>query len=74
MFYKKNNERNATKIEKMEQDGPISKRLKAKSRASKPKLIHKEPGMRMYLIHEKYMCNTNAYFIINFFRMFDNII
>ncbi|XP_029162555.1 uncharacterized protein LOC114934091 isoform X2 [Nylanderia fulva] len=42
MFYKKNNERNATKMEKMEQDGPTSKRLKAKSRA-RPKLIHKEP-------------------------------
>ncbi|CAL1674389.1 unnamed protein product [Lasius platythorax] len=43
MFYKKNNERNATKIEKMEQDGPVSKRPRAKGRASKPKLIHKEP-------------------------------
>ncbi|XP_072750156.1 uncharacterized protein [Anoplolepis gracilipes] len=42
IFYKKNNERNATKIEKMDQDGPISKRLRGKGRA-KPKLIHKEP-------------------------------
>ncbi|XP_025270325.1 uncharacterized protein LOC105249552 isoform X2 [Camponotus floridanus] len=42
IFYKKNNERNAIKIEKMEQDGPISKRLKGKGRA-KPKPIHKEP-------------------------------
>ncbi|XP_050444549.1 uncharacterized protein LOC126848050 isoform X2 [Cataglyphis hispanica] len=42
MFYKKNNERNATKIEKMGQDGPVSKRLRGKSR-TKPKPIHKEP-------------------------------
>ncbi|KAL6436026.1 hypothetical protein ACFW04_005678 [Cataglyphis niger] len=42
MFYKKNNERNATKIEKMDQDGPVSKRLRGKSR-TKPKPIHKEP-------------------------------
>lgn len=51
IFYKKNNERNAIKIEKMEQDGPISKRLKGKNRA-KPKPIHKEPGTKMYLMHK----------------------
>lgn len=55
MFYKKNNERNATKIEKMEQDGPVSKRPRAKGRASKPKLIHKEPGTRMYVMYEIYV-------------------
>lgn len=45
MFYKKNNERNAAKLEKIERDGPTSKRPKGKGRASKPKPIHKEPGI-----------------------------
>ncbi|XP_012219904.1 uncharacterized protein [Linepithema humile] len=43
MFYKKNNERNAAKLEKIERDGPTCKRPKGKGRASKPKPIHKEP-------------------------------
>ncbi|KAL0121481.1 hypothetical protein PUN28_006770 [Cardiocondyla obscurior] len=43
-FYKKNNERNATKLEKIDRDGPICKRLKAKGKGtSKAKHIHKEP-------------------------------
>lgn len=46
MFYKKN-ERNAAKLEKIERDGPTCKRPRAKGKgtASKPKPIHKEPGM-----------------------------
>ncbi|XP_018302904.1 uncharacterized protein [Mycetomoellerius zeteki] len=43
MFYKKNNERNATKSEKIERDGPKRSKGKAKGTASKPKPIHKEP-------------------------------
>lgn len=53
MFYKKNNERNAIKTEKMDQDGPVSKRPRGKSR-TKPKPIHKEPGTRMYLMYKIY--------------------
>jgi len=45
-FYKKNNERNVTKLEKIERDSPTCKRSrgKGKSAASKPKPINKEPG------------------------------
>ncbi|XP_036141062.1 uncharacterized protein LOC105830930 isoform X2 [Monomorium pharaonis] len=45
MIHKKNNERNAMKLEKIERDGPTCKRPKGKGKgtASKPKPIHKEP-------------------------------
>ncbi|XP_011631462.1 uncharacterized protein LOC105423416 isoform X2 [Pogonomyrmex barbatus] len=44
MFYKKNNERNVTKLEKIERDGSAKRpRGKGKGAASKPKPIHKEP-------------------------------
>ncbi|XP_011707812.1 PREDICTED: uncharacterized protein LOC105462704 isoform X2 [Wasmannia auropunctata] len=45
IFYKKNNERNVTKLEKVERDGPPCKRPRGKGKgaASKPKPIHKEP-------------------------------
>jgi len=57
MFYKKNNERNATKLEKIEREGPTCKRPRGKGKgaASKSKPIHKEPGIYndlMYLVHE----------------------
>jgi len=51
MFYKKNNERNATKSEKIERDGPKRSKGKAKGTASKPKPIHKEPGTYNIVIH-----------------------
>lgn len=52
MFYKKNNERNATKLEKIERDGSACKRPRGKGKgvASKPKLINKEPGTVIYCI------------------------
>ncbi|XP_032669782.1 uncharacterized protein LOC116843458 isoform X2 [Odontomachus brunneus] len=45
MFYKKNNERNTTKLERIERDGSTCKRTKGKGKAaaSKPKVINKEP-------------------------------
>ncbi|EFN85023.1 Sentrin-specific protease 6 [Harpegnathos saltator] len=43
MFYKKNNERNVTKLERIERDGSTCKRLKGKGKASKPKPVNKEP-------------------------------
>jgi len=54
MFYKKNNERNATKSEKIERDGPKRSKGKAKGTASKPKPIHKEPGTYNNVIHMSY--------------------
>lgn len=51
MFYKKNNERNATKLEKIERDGSACKRTKGKGKAaSKPKVINKEPGTIIYCL------------------------
>ncbi|XP_020283705.1 uncharacterized protein LOC109854713 isoform X3 [Pseudomyrmex gracilis] len=45
IFYKKNNERNTTRLEKTERDGPTCKRPRGKGKGtpSKPKPIHKEP-------------------------------
>ncbi|XP_029172337.1 LOW QUALITY PROTEIN: uncharacterized protein LOC114941496 [Nylanderia fulva] len=65
MFYKKNNKRNAKKIEKIEQDDPISKRLKAESRASKPKLIHKESEYLTISSHEEEDSRTNKIESVN---------
>lgn len=49
IFYKKNNERNTTRLEKTERDGPTCKRPRGKGKGttSKPKPIHKEPGMHV---------------------------
>ncbi|XP_025989146.1 uncharacterized protein LOC105193209 isoform X3 [Solenopsis invicta] len=45
LYKKNNNERNTTKLDKTERDGPSCKRLRGKGKGtpSKPKPIHKEP-------------------------------
>lgn len=68
MFYKKNNERSTTKVEKIERDGSTCKRPRGKGKgaASKPKPIHKEPGTYdklVYLMHVRTCVYINDYFI-----------
>jgi hypothetical protein len=74
MFYKKNNERNAAKLEKIERDGPTCKRPKGtKGKASKPKPLHKEPGIIMFY-QKNIVCIILTIILSLIFRMSDNIV